>query len=299
MFKNQPLTALVLCEATGTIRNTFADRGHNAWSVDVLPTTTPTGQRLSGGTTEHVVTDALSFTKDGTNATGWDIVIARPPCTYLTNSGVRWLFERDENGLTQRAIKRWYNLRDGIAFFNRMWDVDSEFIAIENPIPHRYARIGIKAGLDELASEKPELAALIRSSLPEHLTEMTESIGEPTQVVQPYHFGHMESKGTGWWLKGLPPLVKTADVKAATLALPASVRNRVHHASPGADRWAKRSLLVQGMANAIVDQWGNHAHANIDWISSASSQGFIETGRHNTLAETAEFSTLGSAAYTN
>lgn len=289
---NHQLNVLVLCEATGTIRETFVRAGHSAVSVDVLPTTAPRGYNpMTGGVSRHIISDALAFVdSDDDLFTGWDLVIARPPCTYLTNSGVRWLFEGAKDGeLTGRAVERWSHLLDAIRFFNAMKDAETGFLAIENPIPHRYARLGIKAGLDELAAEKPELAALVRRSIPVGVAESVAAIGAPTQVVQPYHFGHTESKGTGWWLKGLPPLTKTDDVKVATMALPAAERNKVHYASPGADRWAKRSALVQGMADAIVDQWGGHAVANIDWVSSASSQGFVETGRRNTLAETEAF----------
>ena len=268
------LNVLVLCERSGAIREAFASRGHFAMSVDTLPTTTPTGPHASGGSSSHVVGDALDFLPDEKNGTGWDLVIARPPCTYLTNSGVRWLFEGTKvvdgeivsGELTDRARARWDRLAEAVKFFNAMKRIDSAFIAIENPIPHKYAREGINTD-------------------PEYV-----GIGAPDQIVQPWMFGHPESKGTGWWLKGLPLLQPTKDVKAEMKALPAAERNRVHYASPGPDRWMKRSLLVQGMADAIADQWGSFVESQIDRESSASRQGFIESGRYNTYAETAEFS---------
>lgn len=291
------LNVLVTCERSGTIRNSFARAGNNAWSVDTLPTTAPTGimsnpETGSTGSAEHATRDALDFLPFGAQGTGWDIVIARPPCTFLTNSGVRWLFEETEKGsgvLTDRAIARWTSLRDAIDFFNAMRKYDTGFYAIENPIPHRYARLGIAAGLAELDIEKPELAALVRRNIPAHIAESTAAIGAPTQVVQPWMFGHPEKKATAFWLKDLPPLVPTNDVREAMKSLPKKVTDRVHYASPGEDRWMQRSLLVQGMADAMVEQWGRHVEENIDWDSSASSQGFIETGRRNTKAETEEY----------
>jgi hypothetical protein len=81
--------------------------------------------------------------------------------------------------------------------------------------------------------------------------------GDPTQTVQPWWFGHHEVKSTCLWLKGLPKLVPTNDVKAAMLAETTyAQRAVVHHASPHPDRWKKRSLTLPGLAQAMAEQWG-------------------------------------------
>lgn len=79
---------------------------------------------------------------------------------------------------------------------------------------------------------------------------------KPDQIIQPWMFGHPESKATCLWLKGLPPLLPTKDVRAEMLALPLKQRTRVHYASPGPDRWKERSRTLQGIAEAMADQWG-------------------------------------------
>lgn len=249
------LNVLILCERSGAIRESFAARGHVALSVDTLDTTTPTGRHESGGRSFHAVADARDYLPGGEHGdTHWDLVIARPPCTYLTNSGVRWLFEVDKdatandpwvgNTLTERAVDRWSQLAEAIEFFNAIKGIDTEFLAIENPIPHKHAREG---GPRHIGAK----------NLPSF--DLPKGIGAPTQIVQPWQFGAPESKGTGWWLKGLPNLTETDNVYDHMMTLPRSERNRVHFASPGADRWMKRSLLVQGMADAIADQWGTTA----------------------------------------
>jgi len=225
---------LILCEASGTIRNTFARRGWNAVSVDLRETFGAVGPMSEDdGHASHMVTDALRYTEGGDlHHLVWDLVIAHPTCTYLTNSGVRWLHEKCDDGtLTDRAWRRWGQLIEGIRFFNAMKTANSRHIAVENPVPHKYAR----EGFDGIAG-----------------------IGAPTQSVQPYMFGHTETKRTCWWLHNLPPLVATDDVKAETMALPYAERAKVHYASPGPNRGMERSALVQGMADAIADQWGTH-----------------------------------------
>ena len=80
-------------------------------------------------------------------------------------------------------------------------------------------------------------------------------IRKPDQVVHPWWFGHPESKATCLWLKNLPKLEPTDDVREAMAALPLSQRTRVHYASPGPDRWKERSRTLPGFAAAIASQW--------------------------------------------
>ena len=109
-----------------------------------------------------------------------------------------------------------------IAFFMRLIKADIPRIAVENPV-------------------------CIMSSL----------YRKPDQIVQPYMFGHMETKATCLWLKGLPKLTATNDVKEQTMALPEKERMRLHYLPPSEDRWKIRSQTFQGIADAMAAQWGN------------------------------------------
>ncbi len=78
----------------------------------------------------------------------------------------------------------------------------------------------------------------------------------PTQVIQPWMFGHMEQKATCLWLRGLPPLVPTHNVRAEMMLLPKNKRERLHYLSPGPNRAKERSRTYSGIAAAFADQWG-------------------------------------------
>lgn len=106
----------VLCEYSGIVRDAFRKRGHDAFSADLLPSERP-GPHFLGDIRD------LSFT-------GIDLVIAFPPCTYLCNSGVRWLYEKPG---------RWELMREGAELFKWILDLPVERIAVENPVMHRYA----------------------------------------------------------------------------------------------------------------------------------------------------------------
>lgn len=101
----------------------------------------------------------------------------------------------------------------------------------------------MKAGIPMIAVENP---VCIMSSL----------YRKPDQIVQPYMFGHMETKATCLWLKGLPKLMPTNDVKEQTMALPEKERMRLHYLPPSEDRWKIRSQTFQGIADAMAAQWG-------------------------------------------
>lgn len=121
--------------------------------------------------------------------------------------------------------ERWDQMRDGAEFFKLLWDADIPKIAIENPIMHKYAK---------------------------------EIIGSnQTQIIQPYQFGHAESKATCLWLKGLPPLKETNNVKDLWQSLPKKEAQRLHMLPPSKDRWKLRSETYQGIADAMAEQWGN------------------------------------------
>lgn len=163
------------------------------------------------GSNHHIVGDARQHLDDG-----WDLlVVAHPPCTRLCNSGVRWL-SRPPKGKTVELM--WADLAEGAALFSAFWNAPVPRICVENPVMHRHAK------------------ALI------------ENYSQPAQSVQPWQFGHGETKRTCFWLRGLPRLVPT-DIVAGRKA-------RVHRMPPRADRWRERSRFFPGIATAMADQWG-------------------------------------------
>jgi hypothetical protein len=111
------MRVLVACEFSGTVRRAFRERGHDAWSCDLLP--------ADDDSPHHVQGDARALLSDG-----WDLLIAHPPCTRLCNSGVRWLAERD----------LWAEMREGADLFLTFLNAPVRCVAVENPVMHRYAR---------------------------------------------------------------------------------------------------------------------------------------------------------------
>ena len=109
---------LIACEYSGRVREAFRKKGHDAWSCDLLP--------ADDNSPYHYQGDVFDIIDQG-----WDMMIAHPPCTYLTNSGVTWLYKDTE---------RWKDLIDGAVFFRKLWQADIPMKAIENPIMHKYAR---------------------------------------------------------------------------------------------------------------------------------------------------------------
>jgi hypothetical protein len=132
-------------------------------------------------------------------------MVAHPPCTRLCNSGVRWLAERN----------LWQEMREASEFFKLILNAPITKIAVENPIPHKYA---------------------------------VEIIGRKyDQIIQPYQFGHGETKATCLWLKNLPKLQPTNIVDGRD--------HRIHKMPPSPERWKERSRTFQGIANAMAAQW--------------------------------------------
>lgn len=189
------MRVLVACEFSGVVRRAFRAKGHDAWSCDLLPTETKSKKY-------HLQCDVADIVNDD-----WDLMIAHPPCTYLCNSGVRWLHEQKG---------RWKKMRDAAMFFNLLLTSDIPKIAVENPIPHRYA---------------------------------VKHIGETyDQKIQPWQFGHGETKSTCLWLKGLPHLKPTDIVEGR--------EQRIWKMAPSEDRGKLRSITYKGIAKAMADQWG-------------------------------------------
>lgn len=210
------MKVLIGCEMSGIGRDIFRRAGHDAWSCDLLGVDEyPDIFSLQLFPEYHIKADVLSVIDRG-----WDLAIFHPPCTYLTNAGVRWL---DGKVTSRRGKKptvsgnvRWLALHQGVQLFRAMLDAPIPRIAIENPIPHHYA---------------------------------VEMIGRTyDQLIQPWQFGHGETKATCLWLKNLPLLVPT-DIVSGRLPL-------VHHASPGVGRAMLRSLSFPNIISAMAAQWG-------------------------------------------
>ena len=175
---------------------------------------------------EAMSCDLLPTDKPGPHHTGdvfdlplhkFDLLIGHPPCTYLSNSGVCHL---------HKDAKRWPKMFEAAAFFKRILNAPVERIAIENPVMHGYAKTLI-GGVKQ------------------------------SQTVQPWWFGHTEQKATCLWLKGLPLLTPTNNVKAQMMALPDNQRQRLHYLPPSKDRWKLRSTTYAGLAAAMAEQWGD------------------------------------------
>jgi len=152
----------------------------------------------------------------------WDMLIAHPPCTYMANSGAKHLYV-DANKRNGPDWTRWLKMYQAADFFKLLWHSNIQHIAVENPVMMGYAQAAIGC--------------------------------PPSQTIQPYEFGHLETKRTCLWLKGLPPLYCTNNVYHEMMKLPEAERAKIHHAPPGKDRWKFRSRTYQGIADAMAAQW--------------------------------------------
>ena len=153
------MKVLVACEYSGRVRDAFLAKGHDAISCDLLPSEKP-GPHYRG--------DVRNILNDG-----WDLMVGHPDCTFMANSGARWLWNDDYSPNTER----WAGLRAGATFFLELWNAPIPRIALENPVMVGYAKqiIGVNQ----------------------------------TQTIQPWQFGDGETKRTCLWLKNLPKLKPT------------------------------------------------------------------------------------------
>ena len=192
------MRVLVACESSGTVRRAFRERGHDAWSCDLLP--------ADDGSPHHYQQDVIALLEPGR----WDLMIAHPPCTHLAASGARWFKDKR------------HEQADALSFVRLLLEAPVPRIALENPV-------GI----------------------------ISSHIRPADQYIQPWWFGHPESKTTGFWLKNLPRLCPT-DV----LSVPESGRwenqtpSGQNNLPPSEDRWKIRSKTYAGVAEAMAEQWG-------------------------------------------
>ncbi len=212
---------LVACEFSGTVRNAFLARGHDAWSCDLLP--------AEDGSNRHITGDVRATLGDG-----WDLlIVAHPPCTRLCRSGRRWLSgpgmmtppKKLPRGRTWESMKEEFEA--GIDLFLTCWRAPVPRVAIENPEMHDIAR-----------------------------ARMPEDLPRP-QMVQPFWFGHAEYKNTGLYMRGLPPLAETQRLQEPRKNSPEWKQwNRVWRMPPKGNRGHERSRFFPGIAEAMADQWG-------------------------------------------
>ena len=231
------MNVLVACEESQEVCKAFRAKGHRAFSCDI--------QEQSGGHPEwHIQDDVLRLingykrgygtpffvTNDGkTHDTPerWDLIIAHPPCTYLTVTGNRWL---NVEKYGEKAVQREREREQAVDFFLRFTEADCDMVAIENPIGY-----------------------------------MNTHYRKPDQIIQPYEYGHPVRKATCLWLKGLPKLTPTNIVPTTEDEHGFSYGGALRYATDENGkilswkdpRTAKaRSKTFPGIAAAFASQWG-------------------------------------------
>ena len=218
------MRVLIACEESQATTKAFRKLGHEAFSCDLLP--------CSGGHPEwHYQCDIFEVINQG-----WDLMIAHPPCTFLTGSGVQWLSNPEDRELPfedRRPHPKYPNRRkdmlDSVEFVKALYNAPIERIAVENPV-----------GL------------------------LSSRWKKPNQIVQPYMFGDEATKSTCLWLKNLPLLVPTNIVGkgdriffASSKSHPKWYADALKNAKTKEERQTLRSKTFEGMANAFAEQWGN------------------------------------------
>lgn len=191
------MRVLVGCEFSGRVRDAFRDKGHEAWSCDLLgPDQLPEEFKGQKYPNYHLEGDVRQFLNNS-----WDMLIAFPPCTHLALSGARWFHTK------QREQK------EALQFVLDLFNSPIKKLCIENP-----------------------------------MSIISSRIEPPTQIIQPWMFGHPEVKTTCLWLDELP-LLKSTNVVSGR-------EQRVHYEPPSPTRWLERSRTYEGIAKAMAEQWG-------------------------------------------
>ena len=186
------MKVVVICEFSGTVRDAFIKKGHEAISYDILPTESQ-GPHHQG--------DILDLPFNHWKQ--YDLAICHPPCTHLAISGARWFCEKSKEQ------------EEALNFVKYLMLLPIERICIENPVSIISGRIR-----------------------------------QPDQIIQPYEFGHGESKKTCLWLKNLPKLKPTSHKSDFD-----EIEEKIHNMPPSKDRGKLRSVFYKGIAEAMADQW--------------------------------------------
>lgn len=218
------MQVLVACEESQRVCMAFREKGHEAYSCDIID--------CSGGHPEwHIKQDVIPLlnghcefiTCDGKTheiENSWDLLIAHPPCTYLSNAGARHLWKGHE----LQADRVMLGIQSRDLFMQFLWS-SIPLICVENPVPSKVF------------------------CLPQY-----------TQSIQPYMFGHPYTKKTCFWLKGLPPLKSTNIVKPVATWCPSGSYSHKHGEQHKGmfttDRAKNRAKTFPGIANAMAEQWG-------------------------------------------
>jgi site-specific DNA-cytosine methylase len=226
---------LIACEESQRVCTAFRNKGHEAYSCDILD--------CSGGHPEwHIQGDVLPLingnctftTMDGKEhaiETTWDLIIAHPPCTHLAVSGARHFEKKRANGSQREAIE----------FFCKLLNANCSKIVVENPV-------NIISG-DYIKQYFPDLCEKYRLPI------------KSSQVIQPYEYGNPSKKSTCLWIKGLPNLVPTNIVEPDLITYTCKDGKKVTFSRDycqgvGKDRGNRRSKTFEGIARAMADQWG-------------------------------------------
>ena len=214
------MNVLVACEESQAVCSAFRKQGHTAYSCDILP---PSGGHyewhimgdaspLVNGSCKFTTMDGIEHAIDGK----WDLLIAHPPCTYISNAGARFLYPGSRGVLNEERLRKGI---EATHLFLRFLYADCDKIAVENPVPSTVY------------------------CLPKY-----------TQVIQPYMFGHPYKKKTCLWLKGLPELIPTNLIPIEECESTKVAGNWFN--TGGKERQTNRSKTFAGIAAAMAQQWG-------------------------------------------
>lgn len=205
---------LVACEESQAVTIELRRLGHEAYSCDLIP--------CSGGHPEwHIIGDALDWIGEG-----WNLIIAHPPCTYLSNLGASHLYMGTERIQRQRDVFRLMNedrIRKAIKardFFFSLLNAPCDHVAVENPVPSSIWQLPF-----------------------------------PDQVIHPYMFGDPYKKKTQLWLRGLPALKPTNIVEPMGLWIDGGHAKETKMQTYGFRNSKKRSKTFPGIARAMAEQW--------------------------------------------
>ncbi len=201
------MKVLIACEFSGVVREAFRKQGHDAWSCDILP--------AEDGSKYHIQDDILNHLDEG-----WELMIAHPPCTYLTVTANKWNKESLDTMHERRDM-----VEEAKVFFMKLVNANIPRIAVENPV-----------GLISTSYRKPD------------------------QIIQPFEFGHKEPKKTCLWLKGLPKLEPTKMVEPEYFKTKSGKNMaQWFYLSKlkGEERAKMRSVTFLGIADAMAEQWTN------------------------------------------
>lgn len=214
---------LIACEESQSITKEFRALGHEAFSCDLLP--------CSGGHPEwHYQKDVFEVIEEG-----WDMMIAHPPCTFLSVSGARHLYNKDKSP----NLERYQNQAEALDFVQRLMDAPIDRIVIENPV-----------------------------------SVISSKIRKPEQIIQPWMFGDEATKTTCLWLKNVPKLIPTKIVGKGERTVfksgkshPKWYADALANAKTPAERRTLRSKTFKGIAEAMANQWGKEEFVKQTTIS--------------------------------